>query len=535
MDVLSNIDLLTVGLAVTTLFLIGVAVLFANPYDRVSRYFALFCFVNVLWGITNYISYQLQDPFLILVSLRLILFTAVFQTMSFYMFIWAFGNEKLPRWFIYFGIPLGFATAIPALTPAYFSGISAGTSSIAPQPIVSPAITLFALVSFFFVLMGLYSLIKQLKSSSGARHEQLSIIFTGTALMFALIVSLNFLAPVIFDTTYFVPLGAIFVLPFALLTAYAILRFQLFSVKAVATGVLTFLLVMSIFIEVIFSGNGLLRIWKVVEAGLVLFFGIMLFKGVVREVQQREKIQKLAGELEISNGQLSEFMSLATHEIRNPATVIKGVSAGALEGDLGELTPVVKDAMQKIFIRINDIIHLGNQYLNKSKLELNQLKYEFTSLDLGKLAEDLVREFQPSATQYGITATSVIDKSMDYMVQADSGKIKEVLGNLIDNAIKYTPKGSVTVSVLKGSGTVRVEIADTGVGIPVETIPQLFKKFSRADAQKVNLLGTGLGLYLAKIFIDAHHGKIWVESPGKDKGSTFYIELPITQKEPLTP
>jgi len=97
---------------------------------------------------------------------------------------------------------------------------------------------------------------------------------------------------------------------------------------------------------------------------------------------------------------------------------------------------------------------------------------------------------------------------------------------LIDNSIKYTPQGEVKVSLEKGNGTVTVKIADTGVGIPADTIPQLFKKFSRADAQKVNLLGTGLGLYLAKIFIDAHKGRIWVESPGKDQGSTFFVELP---------
>ncbi len=222
-------------------------------------------------------------------------------------------------------------------------------------------------------------------------------------------------------------------------------------------------------------------------------------------------------------------MSLATHEIRNPATFIKGFTAGALEGDLGDLTPAVTDGMQKIFVRVNDIIHLGNQYLDKSKLELNQLKYEFTPFDLGKLAEDLVHEFESAAAQQKIIITANIDKNQSYEVQADNGKIKEVIGNLIDNSIKYTKQGSVAVSVTKNEDNVTVKIADTGDGIPAETIPQLFKKFSRADAQKANLLGTGLGLYLAKIFIDAHHGKIWVESPGKGGGSTFYVELPISQ------
>jgi len=248
----------------------------------------------------------------------------------------------------------------------------------------------------------------------------------------------------------------------------------------------------------------------------------------VTEILYKHSLElvRLKQALEASNEQLSEFMSLATHEIRNPATYIKGFAAGALEGDLGPLTPAMKDGMQKIYVRVNDIIHLGNQYLDKSKLELNQLKYEFADIDLGALVNTLVAEFQAHAEQKGITLQSAIDANEHYVAHADTGKIKEVIGNLIDNSIKYTPQGEVKVSLEKGNGTVTVKIADTGVGIPADTIPQLFKKFSRADAQKVNLLGTGLGLYLAKIFIDAHKGRIWVESPGKDQGSTFFVELP---------
>lgn len=310
---------------------------------------------------------------------------------------------------------------------------------------------------------------------------------------------------------------------------YVIVKYQEFRIKLIATQALVVAIVILIATGFTFAQNTMSYVLVGVTLALAAITGYLLIGSVKKEIDQRERIEKLAKELEVSNEQLSEFMSLATHEIRNPATFIKGLSAGALEGDLGELPPKIKDGMQKIFVRINDIIHLGNQYLDKSKLELNQLKYEFTPLDLGKLVEDLVRESQPTATQYGITATSAIDKSADYTVQADSGKIKEVIENLIDNAIKYTPKGSVTASVLKGDSTVTVKIADTGNGIPAEVIPQLFKKFSRADAQKANLSGTGLGLYLAKIFIDAHHGRIWVESPGKDNGSTFYVELPVNQ------
>lgn len=361
-----------------------------------------------------------------------------------------------------------------------------------------------------------------------ARRGEIALFTTGIIVFLIALSSGNIVGSITDDWN--LAQAGLFGMPvFIAFLTYTVVKFKTFNVKMFATQALVAGIAVLIGARLFYSTTTAGTVLSAVTLVGFLISGIFLVRSVKREIEQRERIEKLAKELEVSNEQLSEFMSLATHEIRNPATFIKGFTAGALDGDLGELTPKIKDGMQKIFVRINDIIHLGNQYLDKSKLELNQLKYEFVPLDLGKLAEDLVREFQPAATQYGIIATSSVDKSVDYTVQADSGKMKEVIGNLIDNAIKYTPKGSVTISVLKGDNTVKIKIADTGNGIPAETIPQLFKKFSRADAQKANLLGTGLGLYLAKIFVEAHHGKIWVESLGKDKGSTFFVELPISQ------
>ena len=114
---------------------------------------------------------------------------------------------------------------------------------------------------------------------------------------------------------------------------------------------------------------------------------------------------------------------------------------------------------------------------------------------MGKMVKDVVQSFQVNAEQKGITLTADVDANVAYNVNADEGKIREVVGNLIDNAVKYTPeKGSVVVSVSQKDGKVLVKVADTGHGISKEVIPKLFKKFARADAQKANLLGTGLGL-----------------------------------------
>ena len=102
--------------------------------------------------------------------------------------------------------------------------------------------------------------------------------------------------------------------------------------------------------------------------------------------------------------------------------------------------------------------------------------------------------------------------------------------NLLDNAVKYTPAGQITIALTKQDGKARLLVKDTGAGIKPETMSHLFQKFSRAsDASKYNLLGTGLGLYLASELLKAHHGKIWAESEGDGKGSSFFVELPVTK------
>ena len=310
---------------------------------------------------------------------------------------------------------------------------------------------------------------------------------------------------------------------------YLIVRFQAFNLRIIGTQALSIAIVALIASEFAFVTSATNRVLVSVTLVLTAAASAFLVRSVAREMKQRERIEWLAADLSASNTQLSEFMSLATHEIRNPATFIRGIAANMLDGDLGATTPAVRDAVQKMYVRAADILHLSSQYLDKSKLDLNQLSYNFAPVDLGQLVSDLLREFQPAAEQRGITLESTVDPVQAFVVEGDQGKLKEVIGNLIDNAIKYTPKGSVTVSLTRFERSVRLAVTDTGVGIPIETIPHLFQKFSRADARKVNLLGTGLGLYLTKVFADAHHGRIRIVSPGRDRGTTFVVELPIKQ------
>ncbi|MES2087913.1 MAG: HAMP domain-containing sensor histidine kinase [Patescibacteria group bacterium] len=242
--------------------------------------------------------------------------------------------------------------------------------------------------------------------------------------------------------------------------------------------------------------------------------------------------QELA--LEIVNDRLkeldqlkSEFVSLATHQIRGPLASIKGYASLMIEGDYGEVPAQLNEPIDVIFRSSQSLAIVVDDFLNVSRIEQGKMKYDFTTFDLCALVQEVYTEAKPNIEKKGLSISSKCSPDT-VNINGDRGKLKQVVGNILDNSIKYTPKGSINLSLTadKASGKAILTIKDTGVGIRATTIPHLFQKFSRAeDASKVNILGTGLGLYVAREMIEAHGGRIWVESPGLGQGSTFFVEF----------
>ena len=315
------------------------------------------------------------------------------------------------------------------------------------------------------------------------------------------------------STNMTVVVGASFV-------ALAILRYQLFNIRVVTAQFLTLILTGFAIVRLVVSSSPLETTFNIILLVVTLTVGIYLILSVRKEVEQREKIEELSN-------QKSEFMSFASHELRNPLTTIKGLSSEILEGDFGEVSPQVKDATRQMFIRANDNVQLIEQYLAKSKFELGQVTYQFAPVDLKELVAQIVNDFKHHLEQKKLSISFVSGEG-NFSVNADKGKLQEVISNLIDNAIKYSPENvKVDVMLERKDGMVTVRVKDYGMGIPKEVREHLFKKFGRAaDARKVNIKGSGLGLYLSKEFTEAHKGRISVESEGEGKGSTFIVELP---------
>lgn len=333
------------------------------------------------------------------------------------------------------------------------------------------------------------------------------------------------------------PYGNYLVIFYIVFMVYGVLRYKLLSGKVISAQVFsTALILVSLFN--LLKSNGI-QDWLLNSLTLliVIVFSAFLINSVDREVKAREHIEKLAADLKKANIRLteldrqkSEFVSFATHQLRAPLAAMKGYASLILEGDLGKLPPEAEKAVNRIFDSTNTLTSIVDDYLNIARIELGSMKYAFETIDFKTLVEDVIAELKPNIDKKPeVTLNFMAENSgTDYRTTADRDKLKQVVTNLIDNSIKYTPTGrvDVTLGLDKVKHKFILKIKDTGIGIAPETLPHLFNKFSRAEnANKTNIKGTGLGLFVAKEMITAHHGTIRAESPGEGKGSTFIVEL----------
>jgi signal transduction histidine kinase len=227
----------------------------------------------------------------------------------------------------------------------------------------------------------------------------------------------------------------------------------------------------------------------------------------------------------------SEFLSIASHQLRTPLTGIKGYLSMILEGDYGKVEKKQEKIIQDVFNASDRMSRLINVFLNVSRIESGRLKLDYADINLGDLINECIKDLESTAREKGLKLTFKYKKNEVPSVNADSDKMKDVILNLIDNAIKYTHKGKVNITLSKTDDYyILVQIKDTGIGLSKTEISKLFSKFSRGKGiSKINTGGSGLGLYIVKRIIEEHGGKAWVESEGVDKGSTFQFTLPINK------
>ncbi|MDZ4342786.1 MAG: GAF domain-containing sensor histidine kinase, partial [Candidatus Binatia bacterium] len=239
------------------------------------------------------------------------------------------------------------------------------------------------------------------------------------------------------------------------------------------------------------------------------------------------EIEDKSRQIEAANRHKSEFLANMSHELRTPLNAIIGFSEVLGERLFGELNEKQAEYTDDILTSGRHLLSLINEILDLSKVEAGRMELELATFDL-PLAIDNARTFvRERATKHGITLDVAVDERLGDFV-GDERKIKQILLNLLSNAVKFTPEGGrIGIKARQADGAVEISVSDTGIGIAPEDQPKIFEEFRQVGgdyAHKVE--GTGLGLTLAKKFVELHGGRIWVESE-VGKGSKFTFTLPV--------
>jgi signal transduction histidine kinase len=244
------------------------------------------------------------------------------------------------------------------------------------------------------------------------------------------------------------------------------------------------------------------------------------------------EIEDKSRQIEAANQHKSEFLANMSHELRTPLNAIIGFSEVLQEKLFGELNEKQAEYTDDILTSGRHLLSLINEILDLSKVEAGRMELELATFDL-PLAIDNARTFvRERATRHGITLDVKIDERLGDFV-GDERKIKQILLNLLSNAVKFTPEGGrIHINAQQVNGSVEISVSDTGIGIAPEDQPRIFEEFRQVGSDNAKKIeGTGLGLTLAKKFVELHGGRIWVTSaPGK--GSTFSFALP---QKPIPP
>ncbi len=284
------------------------------------------------------------------------------------------------------------------------------------------------------------------------------------------------------------------------------------------------------------------------DPGVPLFlFGIAFLAALYHmhrlslDEMNREKGERLARYLANANARLrdldkqkTEFVSLASHQLRSPIAAIRGYTSMMLEGTFGKVPAKLQDPLVRVFRSGQHLSSVVDDFLNVTRIEQGRLSYHFQNLDLSALVSEVVNDHLLAAKTKSLDLTIDASSDQEALVYGDDTKLRQVFSNMLENAIKYTEHGFVRVAlqVFPEQHSVTVIVSDSGVGIPVGEQERLFNKFIRAsNANDGTVYGSGLGLYIAREIVHAHNGWIHVASPGVGKGSTFTIELPLVRKE----
>lgn len=521
-------------------FLFGALVLAQDARKRSSKFFFAFNAVIFVWAFPVSFFYASAGKPYAGIPLHMMYVIAALAPLTLYLFLAVFSNEKIvfSTW-RKLGIGMLYVATIaivfvPDLVVSYKPALGAMRDKVE----FGPAYPFYIAYIFGFIAWGFRDVIKKYRESAGMFKLQMRAMLVVLLLSIGIAVALTLFLPMTGRAHDLSWAGHIAVVFCSFFIGSVIVKYNFWSFKIVVMELFITVVMMTFVAELLFATSVIDLLTKTAIAILVVFASIFLMGSMRREVESKDKIARILRELDDMHARLkvldrkkSEFLSIASHHLRDPLTAIRGYASMLLEGSFGDMPIAVREALGKIFDSSKRLITMISDFMDISNIESGDMQYEFGDVNVKTVVEEVVADMRSDAERAKLSLVVTIegeDTNEPYVTIADAGKIRQVISNLVDNSIKYTPQGEVSVLLSKSRDKKKIlfSISDTGIGMNKSTIEKIFKKFSRAEGvNKVYTEGTGLGLYVASEIIKKHEGRVWAESKGEGHGSSFYVEL----------
>lgn len=569
-----ELDFLLVTLIIVVNIFLSVLVYLTDKKSWTNKIFSLFIFSVTLWILTAFLADSSKNEIYNTLFSKFAYASVVLSAINLFYFSFNYPTETKIKavynaWIILIGVPLFILTFT---TNMVVSGIKSEPWGFT---------IIFGNLYYFFLIYILSSVLHSIirfvlmwRKTKGEDKKKLIYLFIGLAIFILTSAFINFGLRAIVHSDEYYKLGNYSIIIFVSFVAFAIIKHKLFNIKVILTQTATGVVVLALLVQTLLSKSSSQWIINIIVLSLVSYGGYLLIKSVQDEIKKKEKLQELTTQLAQANAHLqeldkmkTEFVSLASHELFTPVSAIEGNLSMVLDEKLIEVKNAkLSQYLDRIYKSAKRLARLIADMLNISRIEEGRLLVEKKETELSELIKQVIDEIKFKAEE---RKQKVVYKDHQHLPTfADPDKVKEVVVNIIGNAIKYSKNpGTITIWVervpttevkqiwqgieeslkssplsdqeaiksavdprmkeLLGDNQYLVRVKDEGIGIPKEELPKLFKKFHRVgDFSTAESQGTGLGLYISRALIELNHGRIWADSDGQGKGSTFSFTLP---------
>ena len=315
---------------------------------------------------------------------------------------------------------------------------------------------------------------------------------------------------------------------FIFILTFAINRYRIINIKIITTELLVIAIILLISSQFLYLQNKSSFLLNGVTLVFVSVLGFSLIRSVRKEIETKELIQQNSKLIVEANQNQQSLIHFISHQIKGYMTKSRNIFDGMLTGDYGNITDDLKRIAQHGFDSDTQGVETVQAILKATDLKSGKILFNKSRINISKLVAEIAEKAKDSATKKGLDFSFDIDPNLEAVI--DVIQIGELFTNLINNAIIYTKKGEIKITLKEKDSSIRFSVIDTGFGLTNEDKENLFREGGKSkDALSVNVESTGYGLFISKKIAEEHNGKIGAHSEGRNKGSEFFVILPRIQ------